>query len=159
MEQKSKSQVKREMTALQDMGKKLVELTPAQIGKIEMPEDLREAVLFAKTLRKGEALRRQMQFIGVLMRDVDVEPIQKALDAISRGRRSDAQRFHDLEKWRDRLIDEDDERLNEILTLFPNADRRQMRQLVLNARKERDAGKPPRSSRALFRYLRELSGV
>jgi len=87
IEQKSKSQLKREMSALQAMGERLVKLTANQIGAMEMPEDLREAVLFARTLKKHEALRRQMQYIGALMREVDPEPIRKALDNIGRGRR------------------------------------------------------------------------
>ncbi len=90
MEKKSKSQVKREMLALQSLGEQLVLLTSTQISSIEMLQELREAVLFAKTLKKREARRRQMQYIGTLMRDADPEPIRKGLDGISRGRRHDA---------------------------------------------------------------------
>jgi ribosome-associated protein len=86
VEQKSKSQIKREMLALQSLGEHMVDLSPNQISKIEMPQELREAVLFARTLKKSEARRRQMQYIGTLMRDADPEPIQKAVEAISRSR-------------------------------------------------------------------------
>jgi ribosome-associated protein len=157
VEQKSKSQVKREMLALQELGEQLVDLSPNQITKIEMPQDLREAVLFAKTLKKNEALRRQMQYIGTLMRDADPEPIRKAVAEISRGRWQDIQLFRELEEWRKGLIDGNDGFLGEIVNHFPDADRKRLRRLALNARKEREGNKPPQAARALFRYLRELS--
>ena len=157
MQQKSKSQVKREMLALQSLGERLVGLSPNQISKIEMPQDLREAVLFARKLRRSEAWRRQMQYIGTLMRDADSEPIRKALDEINRGGGRDAQLFRKLEQWRNGLIDGNDEFLGDILNHSPDADRKRLHRLVLNARKEREGNKPPKASRALFRYLRELS--
>jgi ribosome-associated protein len=157
MEQKSKSQAKRDMLALQSLGEQLVELSSGQISKIEMPQDLRDAVLLAKTLKKNEAWRRQMQYIGTLMREADPEPIREALDEISRGQRPDAQLFRKIEQWRDRLVDEDDGFLEEILDHLPDADRQRLRQFVFNARREKEGNKPPKSSRALFRYLRELS--
>jgi len=157
VEQKSKSQVKREMLALQALGEQLVDLSPNQIRKTEMPQDLREAVLFAKTLKKSEALRRQMQYIGTLMRDADPEPIRKAVAKISRGRWQDIQLFQELEQWRKGLIDGNDEFLGDIVNHFPDADRKRLRRLALNARKGRDGNKSPQAARALFRYLRELS--
>lgn len=157
VERKSKSQVKREMLALQSVGEQLVVLTPDQISNIEMPQDLREAVLFAKTLKRSETWRRQMQYIGALMRNADPEPIRKALDGINRGRGHDAQLFREIEQWRNGLIDGNDEFLGKTLNRFPNADRKRLRSLVLKARKEREEDKPPKASRALFRYLRELA--
>ena len=156
-EQKSKSQVKREMLALQSLGEQLVALTPDQINNIEMPQDLREAVLFAKTLKPRGAWRRQMQYIGTLMRDADPEPIRKALDGIRRGQGHDAQLFEEIEQWRNGLIKGNDEFLGKAMDRFPDADRRRMRSLILEARKELEMNKPPKASRALFRYLRELS--
>jgi len=157
MEQKSKSQVKRDMLALQSLGEQLVVLTLNQISNIEMPQALREAVIFAKTLKKSETRRRQMQYIGTLMRDTDPEPIRKALEAISRGRGPDAQLFRDLEQWRKGLIDGNDELLESTVQRFPHADLKRLRSLALKARKEREENMPPKASRALFRYLRELS--
>ena len=152
MEPKSKSQRKREMMALQAMGRQLVELTPHQIEKIEMPQELREALLFAKTLKRSEALRRQLKYIGALMRDIDLEPISKALELISRGQRQDAKLFRRLEWWRDGLVGGNDELLEEILNDFPDTDRQRLRQLVLNARKEKEQDKPSKATRALFRH-------
>jgi ribosome-associated protein len=157
MEQKSKSQIKREMLALQSLGEHLVALALDQISKIEMPPDLREAVIFAKTLKRSETRRRQMQYIGALMRDADPEPIRKALDGISRGRGNDARLFQELEQLRNGLIDGNDEFLGKAVNRFPDADRKRLRSLALKARKEREGNEPPKASRALFRYLRELS--
>ena len=157
MEQKSKSQIKREMLALQSLGEQLVVLALDQISKIEMRQELREAVIFAKTLKRNETRRRQMQYIGALMRDADPEPIQKALDEISRGRGNDAQSFQEIEQWRNGLIDGNDEFLGKTVNRFPDADRKRLRSLALKARKEREENNPPKASRALFRYLRELA--
>ncbi|MFZ0931930.1 MAG: ribosome biogenesis factor YjgA [Syntrophobacteraceae bacterium] len=157
MELRSKSQVKREMLALQTLGEKLVGLTSDQIMKIDMPSELRDALLFAKTINKGEARRRQLQYIGVLMRVADPGPIQKALDTIGRGHLLDAKQFEELERWRDELVKGRDGILEEIMGRFPGVDRQALNQLVLSARKEREGIKPPKASRALFRFLRALS--
>jgi ribosome-associated protein len=156
-EPKSRSQVKREMLALQSLGEQLVLLTQDQINHIEMPQDLRDAVFFAKTLKKNETRRRQMQYIGTLMRDVDPDPIRKALNEISRGRGHDAELFRELEQWRNGLIDGNDEFLARTVNRFPDSDPGRLRSLALKARKEREENQPPKASRALFRYLRELS--
>ncbi len=157
IEPKSKSQVKKEMLALQALGEKLAELTADQIKKIDMPLELRDALLFAKTINKGEARRRQLQYIGVLMREADPEPIRKALDAIGRGQTLDAKQFNELERWRDELLEGGDGPMEEVVNRFPDADRQTLRQLVLGARKERERDKPPKASRALFRFLKALS--
>jgi ribosome-associated protein len=157
MERKSKSQVKREMLALQSLGERLIDLTPGQIAIIEMPENLREAVLFARTLKRGEPRRRQMQYIGTLMREADPDPIRKALDVISRGQGQDVLLFQELEQLRTGLIEGNDEFLAKTLDRFPDADPKRLRSLAIKAREERESNMPPRASRALFRYLRELS--
>ena len=155
-EKKSKSQVKREMTALQKLGEQLAGLTEDQIRKIELPEELREALLFAKTMRKHEALRRQMQYIGTLMRDIDPEPVERAIDTALHGHRVQQRVFQQVEEWRDELLKGNDAILEELIDRFPAADHQHLRQLTLNARKEIVQNKPPKSSRTLFRYLRAL---
>ncbi len=157
MEPKSKSQVKREMSALQALGEQLIELSRQETIKIEMPPELREAVDFAKTLKRGEARRRHLQYIGALMRDADPEPIRKALEEISRGHGGDAQLFRKLERWRDELIEGNNDLVGDILDHHPTAERQKLYQLVLNARKEKETNNPSGASRALFRYLREIS--
>jgi ribosome-associated protein len=157
IEKKSKSQIKREMQALQKVGEQLVELSSDHLRKIEIPEELREAVLFAKTMKKREARRRQVQYIGSLMRHVDINPILETLETITQGRTGNVQTFHQIETWRDRLIEGNDDLVEEILYRFPHADRRQFIQLIRNARKEKEGNSPSKFSRALFRYLKKLS--
>lgn len=154
----SKSQRKREMTALQDMGAELVKLPRGRLEKLDLPEPLFNALLEAQRLTSHGAIRRQMQYIGKLMRGVESEPIAEQLAAI-RGESATAKaQFHALERWRERLI-EDDQALTAWLSEHPDADVQQLRQLIRNARREAAEGKPPKSSRALFRLLRDSTGT
>ncbi len=155
-ERKSKSQKKREMTALQELGERLVELKPEQIKRIGMPDELREAVLFARTMKKDEALRRQLQLIGSLMREIDPEPIQEAIEEIDSGSRFNVRAFQQVEAWRDELVRGDERAMDEVLAQFPGAEHQQLRQLVQNARREKETGKPRGAARALFRRLMAL---
>ncbi len=159
IERKSKSQVKREMLALQALGEKLLALSADQIRKIEMPPELQEALLFCKTIKKGEARRRQVQYIGVIMREIDPVPLQKALDAIERGNIQDVQKFKEIELWRDELVKGNESVLEVIANQFPDLDRRAVLRLADDARREREKNKPPKASRALFRLLKALSGA
>ncbi len=156
MEAKSKTLVKREMLALQSLGEQLLSLSADQIKKIEMPPELLDAVLSAKTIKKGEARRRQLQYIGSLMREVDPKPIRKILDDILSGHAQETGNFKQIERWRDELVEGNDAVMNEIVRRFPAADRRTLCRLVLNARKDREENRNTKESRALFRFLREL---
>ncbi|HZV54651.1 MAG TPA: ribosome biogenesis factor YjgA [Rhodocyclaceae bacterium] len=151
----SKSQIKREMDALQDLGAQLVALKSDRLAKIEMPDELREAVKEAQRLTKHEAKRRQLQYIGRLMRSADPAPIQAALDEINGVSAAANARQHALERLRQRLL-EDEAVLDEIAQRHVTADFQHLRQLRRNALKEAAAGKPPRAFRELFRVLREL---
>ena len=154
-ERPSKSQRKRDMHALQEMGAELVELSAERLARIEMPDDLREALREAQRLTRHEALRRQMQYIGRLMRDVDPAPLREALDALKGVSAIETARQHRLEKLRERLL-EDETALTEIGAAHPGADITRLRQLRRGALHERDAGKPPKNFRELFRKLREI---
>lgn len=161
-EKKSKSQRKREMTAIQRMGEKLVDLSKTQIQQMEAPDDFKEALLFAKTMKAGEGKRRQMQYIGSLMREIEgekLDPIQRVLENILHGNQEAAWKFQQLEKWRDELIEGKKGTMEEIMEHFPTGDRQKIRQLTSNARKEKESEKPPKSYRALFRYLKELQAT
>jgi ribosome-associated protein len=152
----SKSQMKREMLALQALGEELVKLPNDQFNKMELPDDLRNAILEARRIHQRGAHKRQLQYIGRLMRDIDAEPIQEQLDTLRGHSQRAAQELHHLERWRDRLLHEGDAALEELLQQYPDADRQNLRQLQRNAHKEALANKPPRAARAMFRYLREL---
>jgi len=152
---KSRSQLKREMLALQELGERLTALSLDELKRMDLGPDLFAAVAEVKSLRTHEARRRQMQYIGTLMRTVDPEPIRTRVDAISQTARQATDRFHHLEVLRDRLVAGDAAVLDELVQACPGLDLQHVRQLARNAARERDKGKPPKSGRALFRYLRE----
>jgi ribosome-associated protein len=150
----SKSQVKREVEALQALGEELVRLPAAQFKRIELPEELRTAVADCRKITQNGALRRQKQYIGKLMRGIDPAPIQAQLDVFNGASVAENAKLHQAEKWRDKLIAD-----NEALTLFlnghPDADATHLRQLIRNARDEAARGKPPKAFREIFRVIRE----
>lgn len=152
----SRSQLKREANALQSLGEELVKLPAAKLAKIPLPENLSDAIHEARNMKSRGAHKRQLQYIGKVMRHIDAEPIRKALDTLKDSSRQASAQLHKLEGWRDRLIEEGDSALSELLEEQPQADRQHLRQLVRNARDERLKNKPPRSARELFRSLREL---
>ena len=154
-EAKSKSQLKREMQALRQLGVRLVDLPNTELAQIRMSEKLRVAISQAKTFKRS-ALRRQLNYIGGLMPDEDFETIRKELEGLGRPHRHQVNAFHDLERWRDSLLEGNEALLDELIQRFENADRQHLRQLIRNADKEKQLNKAPKSSRALFRYLSEL---
>ena len=152
----SKTKRKQEMTELQRLGAKLVELSESQIAEIEMDESLRDAVLEAKRIKSHEAKRRQMQYIGRLMRDVDAAPLRERLEAITGHSAQAAAQHRRLEAWRERLL-ADDEALTAFAAEHPGADIQAVRTLIRNARREQKEAKPPRAYRELFRLIKECS--
>jgi len=155
-EEISKSQRKRDMHALQDLGQQLVELPKEQFEKIAMEERLRDAITDARHIRQHGARKRQLQYIGKIMRSIDAEPIQEQLDTLQGQSNQAAQALHNIERWRDRLLKDGDNTLEELVKQYQQADRQYLRQLLRNAQKETLANKAPKSARTLFRYLREL---
>jgi ribosome-associated protein len=151
----SKSQRKRESTALQDLGEALVALPAERLAAIDLPEGLRDAVHEARRISKFGALRRQLQYVGRLMRDVDPAPIRAALDALEGHSRAHTAWLHGLERLREQLIDAD-QGWDALATAHPGADLQRLRQLARNARTERAAQRPPRAFREMFQALREL---
>ncbi|MCL6262455.1 MULTISPECIES: ribosome biogenesis factor YjgA [Craterilacuibacter] len=151
----SKSEKKRQMDALQELGKALTELSTDKLKKIELDEDLRVAVLEHKRLTSHGAKKRQEQYIGKLMRSIDPEPIRQQL-AIVRGDSSQhAAWLMLLERWRDRLM-ADDAMLAVFITEHPEADVQQMRTTIRNARKELAEQKTPKAYRQLFQTLKDF---
>lgn len=154
-ETKSKSQVKREMHALQALGEALVKLSTAELERIPMPDELRNAVRDAQRFHQRGARKRQLQYIGRLMRNIDPEPIQTGLDKLLNRDRQTIAFQHRIERWRERLLTEGDTALAELFDAYPTLDRQHLRQLLRNASKEQQQEKPPRAARELFRYLRD----
>ena len=152
----SKTKRKQEMTELQSLGAKLVDLPESQIADLPMEDRLREAVLEAKRIKSHEAKRRQMQYVGRLMREIDPAPLRERLEAITGHSAQAAAQHRRLEAWRKRLL-ADDEALTAFAAEHPDADLQALRTLIRNTRKEQKEAKPPRSYRELFRLIKECS--
>lgn len=150
-ERPSKSERKRQMLALQKLGEKLVTLSPDLLAKIPLDEPLRAALLDARIIKSHEAKRRQLQYIGRLMRDTDPAPIEAAIAALESKSKISKAKFHQMERWRDLLIAEEDDALQQFLEQYPNTDRQQLRQFIRNAKKAL-----PGADTELFRYIRKI---
>ena len=151
----SKSEIKRDAEQLKKLGAKLVELTQTNLEKIPLDETLLDAVELAQRLQK-EAKRRQLQYIGKLLRNIDVEPIQEALDKLENKHNQQQVILHKLELLRDELIAKGDDALAGLLNSYPQADRQHLRNLIRSAQKEKEQNKPPKAYREIFQYLKEL---
>lgn len=152
----SKSQIKRELLALQDLGAQLVELNDDQLAKLPLGDKLMAAILESRNIRQHIARKRHLKHIGKLLREEDEEAIRVGLDRLFAQDKAATARFHRMEQWRDRLIGEGDGVLAEFINEYPMADRQKLRQLIRNAQKEAAASKPPKSARQLFKEIRDL---
>ena len=153
----SRTQRKKADHARKALGEALVALSPERMAAIDLPEELLTAVRLARRTRAHGARRRQIQYIGTLLRRMDTAPLKAALDNIRRGDIEQARDFRRLEAWRDALQSGDEEILEEILAACPAANRQRLRQLARNARRALENDSGPSASRKLFRYLRDVS--
>jgi ribosome-associated protein len=151
----SKTQRKKQMDALQDLGRELIDLPNDQLKKIKLPEDLLTAIVEYKRITSNGARRRQAQYIGRLMREIDPDPIRAYL-AVSKGESAAHTGWlHRVERWRERLL-EDDTALPLFIDEHPQADVQQLRTLIRNARKERQEARPPKHFRQLFQAIKDI---
>jgi ribosome-associated protein len=148
----SKTRRKKAMHALQDLGAKLVGLEPSKLEALGLPERLADAIAQARSITKHEARRRQLQYVGRLMRDVDPEPLRAALERMQALPRAERAQFAAAERWRDRLL-EDELAVGEFVAAHPGADQAVLAELIREARGERAGGRPPHKFRALFRMV------
>lgn len=153
----SKSARKREQQALQNLGEQLVKLSDKELATIPMDEELAEAVALARRIaNKHEALRRQLQFIGKLMRQRDINAIADAINALNAHHQQQTDSFHQLEQWRETLLTGSTEQLTAFLSEFPQANAHRIHELRHQAEQQKANKQPPMASRKLFVYLREL---
>ena len=152
----SKTKLKAEADAQQELGVKLVALPNSKLAQLDLPERLVDAINEAKRITANGATRRQKQYIGSLMRDIDVAPIIEQMEKWEGKNTAENAYFHNLERWRARLIEEEGA-LSEFMAQHPNVDSQQIRTLIRNARREASLTKPPKSSRELFKLLREIT--
>lgn len=155
----SKTKIKQQMHELQDLGEELVALSKDQLAQLDIPDGLREAIREMSRINKFGAQRRQMQYIGKLMRDIeDTAPIVAKLNAWKGVSQQHTAHLHQLERWRDRLL-EDEGALTDLLATHPGIDVQRLRTLIRNAKKEKEAGKPLKNYREIFQVLREFISV
>jgi ribosome-associated protein len=156
-EQLSKTQIKAQMVAMQKLGESLVHLGQSSLSKIPMDPELLDAVMLArKILRKKEGYRRQLQLIGKIMRNIDIAPIEQALNNIKSAHKKLNDAFHGTEMLRDAMLKEGDSKIESAITDYPLLDRQKLRQYVRQANKQLAENKPPKSSRELFQYLKQI---
>jgi ribosome-associated protein len=151
----SKTRRKRQMRDLQDLGAALVQLSKEQLARIDMPESLRDAVMDCRGITKHEARRRQVQYIGRIMRDIDAGPIAAQLAEIEAPSRRQTALFHVAERWRTDLLQQPDA-IARFVKEYPEADPHRLRELAEEAREEQRTSKPPRRFRELFHVLNAL---
>ena len=155
-ERPNKSQIKRDIAELHDLVEEMTQLTRSQLDTLHLPEDIAEAIRSAAGMPAKGARKRLLKFITGLLRKMDIEPVREKLARLQNKSAHAAREHHLVERWRDQLIEQGDDALAQLLKEYPGADRQQLRQMIRNAGKEADAGKPPKSSRLIYRYLRTL---
>jgi len=157
-ERPSKSELKRQVNALQELGEALVNEPRDRVKRVPMPEDVRDAILECQTITNHEGRRRQMQFVGKKMRTLDEEEvaaIQRAIDSWKGASKADTAAMHALERRRDKLL-ADDNALTTLLAENPELDVQHLRTLIRNARKEQAENKPPKAYREIFQMLKQI---
>jgi len=155
IEEKSKSQLKREMHELQELGEALVKLSDKELKKFSLPEELVDPIMLARRITANSGKRRQLQYIGKIMRRIDVEPLRQAFDDLKHGQRNVARKHQQAEKLRDKLVAGDNTTLDAVLEQYAGLDRQQLTQLVRAAQKEKELGKPTASAKKIFQILWE----
>jgi ribosome-associated protein len=151
----SKSEIKRDAEDLKQLGEKLVNLTKANLTKVPLDDSLKDAIELAQRLQK-EARRRQLQYIGKLLRSIDAEPIREALEKIENKHNQQQAMLHKLEILRDELVTKGDVALTDLLNEHPSADRQQLRNLIRAAQKEKEQNKPSKAYREIYQILKTL---
>lgn len=154
----SRTDIKKAAQAVTEMGETLAQYSPSQLKKFNLPDELLNAILLLQEMKNGPAIKRQKGFIGKYLRKDEalIADIKEQLFAMEQKAKQQTVHFHRLEKWRDRLVNEGDDALNEFMELYTHADRTQLRQWIRNAQKETEQNKPPKAYRAIFQYLKGL---
>jgi ribosome-associated protein len=158
-ERPSKSELKRQSNELQKLGEQLIDAPRDRVKRVEMPEDVKEAILTCQTITNHEGRRRQLQFVGKKMRTLDEEEvavIQRAIESWKGASKAETASLHALERRRDKLL-ADDNALTPLLEEHPELDVQQLRTLIRNARKEQAENKPPKAYREIFQILKDVS--
>jgi ribosome-associated protein len=154
----SKSARKREAASLQELGVKLSALPDQEIKTLDLPESLFVALRDLRRLPSHGAQVRQRQYIGKLMRNIDPEPVLAKLAERKQRHDLEIRHFQQIERWRDRLLSEPQDAVQELLREYPQADREILVKLLEKAQRERIEQRSPVGARELFAFLRQLLG-
>ena len=155
----NKTQIKKDMAVLFALSEEISELSTAQLQNLELPENIHKAVVEVSGMPHKGARKRLLKFITGQLHKIDVEPILEKLARMKNKSAHAVREHHIVERWRDKLIAEGNDALTELFNEQPHADRQQLRQLLRNVQKEAEVAKPPKSSRLLYRYLKNLLKV
>ncbi len=153
----SKSELKRIAESKQLLGKELASLSADKLNEFSLPDELTSAIHAYQKMNSHSAMKRQMQFIGKLMRNIDTEPVAHQLNLLQQQSQKNSAHHHMLEQWRERLLeDSTNVALTELMAKYPFLDAQHIRQLIRNSQRESAAAKPPKSFRLLFQYLKQM---
>ena len=156
MEKLSRTQKKKAAQALQKMGEQLVLLSDAQFDALSLPQELLEAVAMARKITSHEARRRQLQYIGRLMREMDPAEVEQALEKITSGEEEKKRQFKLVERWRDELVAGDENRMTWLMKQYPAIDSMELKRLVIHAKGKQPGADTKKARRMLFRYLNRI---
>jgi len=156
--EKSKTRKKQEAEALQALGLRLTRMSADELAKLPLPDELLEAIRLAQKISQRGGHKRQLQYIGKIMRSIDPEPIEKSIQQLKLQHTRAVTQFHQLEQWRDQLIANDPDAMNTILSHYPDLDRQQLHQLIRNANSKNEK-LAKKSARALFHFLQDLDNA
>ena len=152
----SRTQKKQVAEDAQDLGERLLTLSNKQLKSLDLPENLYDAVVAANNIKAHGGLKRQLQFIGKLMRHIEIDDIVAYFDELDNKHYATNAKFKNMEIWRDRLIREGNDGIQKFQEERPNADVQKLRQLVRNANNKKNEKLALRSKRAIFQYIKEV---
>jgi len=154
----NKEQIKRDIAELAKLAEELTQVTAAQLAEMQLPDLIEKSIAEAKKMPSTKpARKRQLKFVTAHLRSIELDKVHEVLDRLKTQNAHGVREHHQAEQWRDKLIVcENNDVLTELLNEYPTADRQHLRQLQRNAQKEAKAEKPPKSSRLLYKYLKEL---
>lgn len=153
---KSKTQLKQDAEDIKQLGVALVEFSNAQLDEIPMSDELREAIQLANRInKKKDGFRRQLQLIGKILRQCDIEQIEDGINRLRAHHLRTNTHFHELEQLRDDIVNKGDSAIQSLLDEYPDLDRQKLRQMHRQAVKQKEAEKPPKAAREIFQYLKQ----
>jgi len=153
----NKTRIKQEIAAVSAMAEAICQLSPAQVAEFELPESIEQAILDAMKMGHNSARKRLLKYITAQLRNIDIEAVQEKLARLQNRSAHAVREHHQLERWRDQLLTEAGaQHLTQLILEYPAIDSQHIRQLQRNAQKETREGKPPKSARLLYKYLKEI---